>query len=163
MTPNRKLALTQLIDKLRSELEIAKKAQRFTQAGATHEEAKPENDKDTRATEASYLARGQAERVGQMQEDVALLELLQLHDTGDLSRPRLGVICQLDLHDEAESRFYFLAPAGAGTHLTQGDLGITVLTSKSPLGSAILKAEIGDDVMVPVPRGKITAELAGLF
>ena len=43
-----------------ADLATLEKAQHATQAAATHEEAKPENDKDTRALEQSYLARGQA-------------------------------------------------------------------------------------------------------
>jgi len=42
-------------------------AQRTVVEGATHEENKPENDKDTRALEQSYLARGQAQRVVELQ------------------------------------------------------------------------------------------------
>src|SRR5262249_35036413 len=52
----------QLLDLLREQLEVLEHAHRTTHAGATHEEAKPENDKDTRALEQSYLARGQANR-----------------------------------------------------------------------------------------------------
>jgi hypothetical protein len=47
----------ELLEKLRAQvtadLARAAQAQRETQQGATHEEARPENDKDTRALEAS--------------------------------------------------------------------------------------------------------------
>ena len=43
-----------------ADLASLQRAHRATVEGATHEEAKPENDKDTRALEQSYLARGQS-------------------------------------------------------------------------------------------------------
>jgi hypothetical protein len=41
-------------------------AQKLSQEGVTHEDARSEGDKDMRATEASYVARGQAMRVEQL-------------------------------------------------------------------------------------------------
>src|SRR5687767_406927 len=55
--------VTALLAKLEAELANMTKAANTAREAATHEEAKPENDKDTRALEASYLAAGQAERV----------------------------------------------------------------------------------------------------
>src|SRR5579859_3643023 len=62
---------TALIAHLSSELDQLEKAHRATIAGATHEQAKPENDKDTRALEQSYLARGQAARVEEQRAAIA--------------------------------------------------------------------------------------------
>ena len=49
-----------------ADLEAVTESQQKTQAGATHAESKSESDKDTRATESSYLARGLAKRVGEL-------------------------------------------------------------------------------------------------
>lgn len=53
-----------LIAALERTLELLERAHADAAEGATHEEAKPEDDKDTRALEQSYLARGQAQRAG---------------------------------------------------------------------------------------------------
>ena len=53
----------ELLGRLRAELDQLEAAHRSALEGATHEESKPENSKDTRALEQSYLARGQALRV----------------------------------------------------------------------------------------------------
>jgi len=45
---------------------------------ATHEENKPEGDKDMRSTEASYIARGQAERVLELERAYQALGALEL-------------------------------------------------------------------------------------
>src|SRR5271170_3871202 len=46
---------------------------------ATHEEAKPENDKDTRAVEAAYLAGAQADRARDLEHTAASFASLDLH------------------------------------------------------------------------------------
>ena len=50
-----------LIASIKEEIERATKAARDAAEGATHVDNKPEGDKDMRSTEASYIARGQAE------------------------------------------------------------------------------------------------------
>ena len=59
-------ALVLLLEEHRDKLAAA---QRLTVEGVTHEDAKAEGDKDMRATEASYIARGQAMRVEQLGAD----------------------------------------------------------------------------------------------
>ena len=58
----------ELIEALRArvtaELRTLRESQRAAQEGATHEETRQEDPKDTRAIEAQYVSRGLAERVG---------------------------------------------------------------------------------------------------
>ena len=56
-----------LRESVSADLTTMSAAQRAVVDGATHEENRPENDKDTRALEQSYLARGQAQRVVELQ------------------------------------------------------------------------------------------------
>ena len=77
------LIVAELRQLLHADLEAVAASQQETQAGATHEESKPENDKDTRALESSYLARGLARRVGELQEAATLLEALVPRTFGD--------------------------------------------------------------------------------
>ena len=46
----------ELVARVAEELEALERAHRAVMEAATHEEAKPENDKDTRALEQSYLS-----------------------------------------------------------------------------------------------------------
>ena len=75
-----KLDKARVLDALRlrtrQSLERLIASQQATQAGATHEETQPENDKDTRAIEATYLARGLAERVESLENGVTQNPLL---------------------------------------------------------------------------------------
>ena len=59
--------LTALRAQIAADLDALIASQKRAHEGATHEEARPESDKDTRATEASYVARGLAERVSSLE------------------------------------------------------------------------------------------------
>jgi transcription elongation GreA/GreB family factor len=126
-------------------------AQKHTQAGATHEEAKPENDKDTRALEASYLARGQAERVAELERELALLTSLVPHAWKPDAPIALGALVGLD--DGERIRWYLLAPGGAGLALERPGATVRVITPRSPIGRALIGKCAGDDCELKTPQG----------
>ena len=108
------------------------RAHRATREAATHEEAKPENDKDTRALEQSYLARGQAKRIEELRAGVADVGGLSLRDFGG-ARVALGALVTVD--DDGEESTLLLAPAGGGARLGGG--AVLVVTPLSPLDRAL--------------------------
>ena len=71
-----------LLERVAADLQTMSAAQRAVVDGATHEENKPEGDKDMRSTEASYIARGQAERVREMETALAKLSSMPVLDFG---------------------------------------------------------------------------------
>src|SRR6187431_2441771 len=79
-----------------ADLKAMSAAQRVVVDGATHEENRPENDKDTRALEQSYLARGQAQRVAELQDALNLLKALELRAFSPESLIALGALVALD-------------------------------------------------------------------
>lgn len=143
--------LAALRARLEQDLAIATEAQRRTQSGATHEESKPENDKDTRAIESSYLARGQAQRVIDLTNELASASALQLRPY-DESTP-IAVSALVTLDDGERVAPYFLSPVGAGLALDVDGVVIRVLTPSSPLGRALLGQLQGGDVEVRTPQG----------
>src|SRR5690349_15434754 len=72
----------ELLAVLTAQLERARTAHASAVAGAIDDEARPENDKDTRGLEQSYLARGQARRVAELEAAVAGIAALELVDLG---------------------------------------------------------------------------------
>ena len=73
MTPSKKNLNAELVAMLEGTLATLEAAHADARAGATHEQAKPENDKDTRALEQSYLARGQAMRIETLKAGLSAL------------------------------------------------------------------------------------------
>ncbi|NOY94023.1 MAG: transcription elongation factor GreAB [Deltaproteobacteria bacterium] len=117
-----------------------------TRAGAVHEEAKPENDKDTRALEASYLARGQAMRAEELGETIERLRFLTLRDYG--SDDAIGLGALVTLEDDAGQRRVLLVPVGGGLSVETPQGPVQLLSPAAPLGRALVEAMEGDEVEV---------------
>lgn len=138
--PHDKTALRDaLVALLQRELDALESAHRAVMEAATHEEARPENDKDTRALEQSYLARGQALRVEALRAAVAETRAMPV-GARDPSRP-IGVGALVTLTDDDGARVLLVAPHGGGNTL---EGGVQVVTPGSPLGRAVLGKALGD-------------------
>ncbi len=131
----------ELLAQLTASLESARVAHAAAVEGATHPEAKAENDKDTRGLEQSYIARGQAQRVAELEAAVADTAALALRTFRDADPIAITALVTLE-EDGAQVR-YFLAPHGGGATLA-GD--IQVVTPQSPLGRALLGKQLDDAV-----------------
>ena len=131
----------ELVQTLEATLAALREAHQATRDGATHEEAKAENDKDTRAIEQQYLARGQAMRIEALA--VGLAEVARM-SVAAAEVVQVGALVDAEDDDGATVRF-FIAVEGGGTKLKGG---VQVLSPSSPLGQALLDKQAGDDVEV---------------
>ena len=129
-----------------ADLDTRERAHRAAREGATHEEARPENDKDTRALEQSYLARGEAVRVEQLRTALTDVQATPLRAFREGERAALGAV--ITLEEDGEELVIWLAPQGGGSRLADGR--VQVVTPPSPLGRALLGKVAGDDVTVAV-------------
>jgi transcription elongation GreA/GreB family factor len=152
---------TAVLEALRARIEQRLKqltdAQRDAQAGATHSEAKSEHDKDTRATEGSYLARGLAERVEVLHDAVALLRAMTAGRFGPSDAIGLTALVGMRDEDDVES-VYFVVPTGGGERLTVDGTDVLALTPQSPLGEAVVGRRVGDEIELVV-RGRKRSSL----
>ncbi|HEY2365683.1 MAG TPA: GreA/GreB family elongation factor [Polyangiaceae bacterium] len=142
-----------MVEHLRAECDAAVRAHKATRAGATHEEAKPENDKDTRALEQSYVERGQAKRVLDLEIALADTEKMPLRAFGEEDPIALGALVFVMEGDAV--RAFFIAPAGGGHRV--GD--VQIVTPPSPIGRALLGKKTGDEPEVVVAGKKRTFEI----
>ena len=134
----------ELLALLHADLHTLERAHRATTEGATHEEAKPENDKDTRALEQSYLARGEALRVEELKVGLAAVQAMPLRALRDGEPAALGAIVRAD--ESGEAIVLWLAPHGGGNRLAEGT--VQIVTPKSPLGRALIGKRAGDECEV---------------
>ncbi len=139
---------------LHAELEAAMRVHKATKEAATHEEAKPENDKDTRALEQSYVARGQATRVRDLEAALADTEKMPLRAFREEDPIALGAVVVV-LEDDAELAF-MLAPHGGGHRV--GD--VQIVTAQSPIGRALVGKHTGDECEVVIAGKKRSLEIA---
>src|ERR1700753_2995691 len=123
---------SELVEKLEALLATARAAHAAAIEGATDDEARPENDKDTRGLEQSYLARGYAQRVAELEAAVAAVAIMTI------ARQRRVAIGAL-----VAGYGPGLVMAGFGGGIDLGD--VTVVTPTSPLGRALLGKQVDDE------------------
>jgi transcription elongation GreA/GreB family factor len=143
-SPPKQALKDELVRLLQADLDVLERAHRAVLEAATHEEAKPENDKDTRALEQSYLARGQAMRVEELRAGLAAVQAMAPRAFGEGAPAALGALIVVD--EGGQERRFFLAPHGGGAKLAGGR--VQVITPESPLGRALLGKCAGDECEV---------------
>ena len=142
MSPlDRKRALrAELVARLASQLDAARNAHQSAIEGATHEQARAENDKDTRGLEQSYLARGHSARIADLEVAVTAVGALALRTFTAEQAVALGALVVVG--EEERRLTYFVVSHGGGETLAGGT--VQVVTPRSPLGLALIGKQPGD-------------------
>lgn len=142
--PDKRALLDALCEQLQQELDHAHARAREAAEESTHEELRPEDPKDMRSTEASYLARGQAARV--LELDLSLQRLRALSLTDFLEGAPIAEGALVELEHQGRSSWHLLLPVAGGRTLAADATRVGVLTPASPLGEALLGWSEGDEV-----------------
>lgn len=149
--------IKQLKDGLAREIAVLERAAEAAREAATHEESRPENDKDTRGLEAAYLAGAEAKRVKDLEAIVNALEFLPLRAFGEGDTISASALIEVELDEKR--LFYFMAPLGGGLRAEVGGVEILVITPQSPVGRALLGKAAGDVVEVQMEKRKREYEI----
>ena len=136
-----------LIETLEAQRATMLAAQKTSSEGVTHADARSDGSKDMRATEASYVARGQAQRVDALDGDLARVRATRVRAFAEDAPIALSALVVLSDADDRR-RTVYLAAAGGGVRIAMGGAEVQVITPQSPLGRALVGATIGDDVAV---------------
>jgi transcription elongation GreA/GreB family factor len=156
---DKKEVLTLLRAKLDADLRSFTASQGAAQAGATHEETRQEDPKDTRAIEATYLARGLAERVEMIRDAVAVFSRLVPVDFDPEDPIAVTALVGLE-HKSGEESVYFLVPSAGGETLVLDGTTIRTLTPGSPLGGVLIGKKVDDEVELNLPGKRLAARIA---
>lgn len=156
-----------LLDALRArvsaELEASTRRARDAAEAATHEENRAEGDKDMRATEASYIARGQAERVHELESALTRLGSMPIKAFAEGDGIAVSAIVVVAHGDDGAQRTrYFLVLAAGGEKLTTAAGDVLTLATTSPLGRALLGSSEGDTAEVVTPQGTKSYEVVSV-
>lgn len=136
-----------VVEVLESELQDLERRAVTAAEQAVHEESRPEDPKDTRGLEASYLAHGLARRAQDLQASIQTLRFLPEARAATEGPITAGMRFSLEDEDGATSQ-YIMLPCAGGRSVTVDEAVIQVVTPTSPLGRAILGKFLGDDVSV---------------
>lgn len=150
---NKQAVLDQILSVLNAELAALTRAAQGTFAAATDPDSKAENKYDTRTLEASYVARGQAQRVAELQQAVQAFAALSGNTQESIT---LGSLVTLTL--PAETAHYFLGPFAGGTEVMHEGQEVIVITPASALGQKLIGRRAGDTIpMQPGLAAKVAA------
>jgi len=139
---NKQAVLDQIIATLTSELSDLTRAANDAFAAATDPDSKAENKYDTRSLEASYVARGQAQRVAELQEAVHVFKAMSGEPQPADSPIGMGSLVSLDT-SEGPAHYLIAAHAG-GTEVQVDGCDLFVITIASPLGQRLQSLHAGD-------------------
>lgn len=144
-----KSALVEAICKqLEIDLEAMKIAAKATHDAATNEESTPENEYDTRALEASYLAGAQAKRASEIERQLLAVRKVEIKKfTKD---DPVSATALVEVEHNEKNQLLFLMPGGGGLTLSHDGKSVSVITPNSPLGQALIGTKAGDDAVIEV-------------
>ncbi|MBI3543561.1 MAG: GreA/GreB family elongation factor [Deltaproteobacteria bacterium] len=139
---NKKDVVARIQEYLGDELKTVEAAAKAALEAARHEESKPEDEYDTRAIEAGYLAGAQAKRAEDIRAQLHMYKFLPVRDYGkdDVACP--GALVELE--HKGRRSFYFVVPAGGGLVMSIDGNPIQVVTPMSPIGEALMGRKAGE-------------------
>ncbi len=141
--------LKSILEVLEQDLELILNASKTARKAATEAEAKAEHKYDTRGTEASYLADGQARRAADLVESLAILKSMELKVFDRTSIVQISALVELE--DEQGLRtLFFMTPQKGGIKIVEQEREVMSLSPESPLGEALLSKSLGDQVEIKV-------------
>jgi hypothetical protein len=135
-----------IIAELEKDLAVAITAAKSAHQDATNDESKAENQYDTRAVEASYVARGQAKRVAQLRE--ALYEYKSLVPKIFSANDGISSTALIEIESQGKKSILFYMSKGGGFSIEVDGIKIQVVTPLTPLGEALLQMKMGDTISV---------------
>lgn len=130
------------ITSLEKEIQLLKGAAIATLDAATNEESKPENQYDTRALEASYLAGAQAKRVNEIETVIQLFHTMNFKNFAPADPIDLTALVELKV-DGKRGR-YLVMPSGGGISAAIAEESTQIVTPISAMGEAIMGLGAGD-------------------
>ena len=153
--------LAELLRLVEVDLDAITAGQLASVAGATHAENKAEGDKDMRATESSYVARGLAKRVLELRGAVSQLSNLRNRVFADESPVAMSALVEVE-DEEMQRLYYYVAPSGGGIVVEIEDTKVNVVTPSSPLARAMIGRSVDDEFELVTPHGPKTLTITEL-
>lgn len=143
---NKQAVLDQFLAALTADLATLTRAASGAFAAATDPDSKAENKYDTRTLEASYIARGQAKRVSELQEAVQAFGALSGAELEAGAAVTLGAWVTLDGPDGLDH--YLIGPCAGGTEIIHEGIAICVITPASALGQKLVGKRAGESILI---------------
>ena len=142
---HKKNILQAIIHTLEDELLTAQQALDTATQTATHSETIAKSKYDTFGLEASYLAQGQQQRIGEVHIALQALQAQLHHSEKKCNSIKLGSLFALE-NEKGELHWFYLAAAAGGLKISQQGITLTVITNQAPIAKNLLGKSEDDDV-----------------
>ncbi len=157
---NKSTIIQKIIAALAAELDVYTRSASTAFAAATDEQSKAEGKYDTRAIEASYLARGQSLQVAEIKQAMQQYALFP-HRPFTPGEP-IGIGALVELERRGERTVYFIGPRAGGTEIECDGQIILVITPQSPLGQQIVGRKQGESLKIQVGKESDACRVAAV-
>ena len=158
---NKTKLIQNLILQLENDLLMTKEAARVAHDAATNEESKPENEYDTRALEASYLAGAQAKRAREIDEALSFFRNVQVKTFS--KDDSVAATALVELKSQNKKSFILMMPVGGGINTSFDNHVIQVITPVSVLGEALVGLKVGEVAEVEIGSTIREYEILGIW
>jgi transcription elongation GreA/GreB family factor len=155
MEPDKERVLAALRDASARELAAAARMTEAAREEATGSESRAENQYDTRATEASYLAAGQGRRWADLRAFADWLEQVDPR----AAAPRVGLGALVGVWRAGATEWVLVAPEGGRSVVVDG-VEVRLVSARSPAGEVLEGLEEGETTEVDTPRGPVEIRVA---
>jgi len=145
---DKKKLIESIISQLEVELSAAKATAKISREAATNEESRPENEYDTRALEASYLAGAQSKRVVEIEDVITVYKFVQIKNFRADEAISSTALVEVEL--DGKSSYLFVMSKGGGLNFKFEGKNIQIVTPNSPLGETLLGLHAGDTASVEI-------------
>ncbi len=156
---NKQNILNQIINQLEADIQVAQQAVDVARDTATHKDCLGSSKYETMGTEASYLAKGQGERLLELQRAAAYFKQVT-------PSPQPTIVLSSLITLEAESgqtQYFWLDNDAGGLKVKHGDQNITLITPQAPLGRALMGKEVDDVVEIKTGTKTTEYEVVGVL
>jgi len=149
---NKRNVFEAVLQSFRSVLKEHEKAAGAAREGASGDEVAQEGKYDTRATEASYLARGHAMQYEALIDDLRTLEAYRVPEYEP--DEDIGTGALVEVKSGRTSTHYFILPSGGGTEADINGTQVVVINARSPISKELKGKRVGDSFAVPDRKTK---------
>lgn len=138
--------IEQILKILGQEISVVTQAAKAAHEAAIGEESKAEDQYDTRGLEASYLAGAQSARVAELEKQSQMYQQLSLRNFSPEEPIAPGAL--IELSQNGSRSYYFVVGLGGGFSLQMDGKALYVISTRAPLGEALLGRRRGEVVEV---------------
>jgi transcription elongation GreA/GreB family factor len=142
--PDKQALKAALLQSLDDEINTALQSATTAQVTASDANNKPENQYDTLALEAAYLAHGQSERILGLQQMRIQVAKWPVPEFSNNDTVRTGAYVELMAEDDTEQAL-FIAPVG-GRKLLANGRNVLVVSNETPLAKSLAGSGVGDEI-----------------